>query len=263
MKRIGSKDNPTFKKILRVVQGRKQNAEPLVWLEGVHLSQAWLDAGYQIKYALFDELRLQTDHELQHLLHRVPSHQILQLSPVLMQQLSQVEQGQGVGLIVKAPASVISTTISQNCVYLDRIQDPGNVGTLLRTMAAAGIEQAYLSPGCAWAWSQKVLRSAQGAHFSLTIHEQISALDFINRLTIPLYATALEQARSLYELNLPSQMAWVFGNEGQGVADSLLKAATQRVFIPQVSTVESLNVAAAAAVCLFEQRRQKLINTFV
>ena len=263
MKKISSKDNPTFKEILRVAQGRKQGAEPLVWLEGVHLSQAWLDVGDQIKYALFDEQRLQHDAELQRLLSRIEPQKIRYLTSALMQQLSQVGQGQGVGLVVQAPIYNSETSISQSCVYLDRIQDPGNVGTLLRTMAAAGIEHAYLSPGCAWAWSQKVLRSAQGAHFVLKIHEQISAETFIKRLTIPLYATALAQAQSLYELTFPAQMAWVFGNEGQGVAASLLEAATQRVFIPQVSTVESLNVAAAAAVCLFEQRRQHLVDTFV
>lgn len=258
MKRISSKDNPTFKEILRVAQGRRQSDESLVWLEGIHLSQAWLDRGYFIKYALFDELRLQDDVELQLLLKRVDAQSVLHLSPLLMQQLSQVQQGQGVGLVVSAPVYDESEDINQSCVYLDRIQDPGNVGTLLRTMAAAGVEHAYLSPGCAWVWSQKVLRSAQGAHFVLKIHEQMSAEKFIRRLTIPLYATALEQAQSLYQLEIPSQVAWVFGNEGEGVAASLLNAASERVFIPQVSTVESLNVGAAAAVCLFEQRRQQL-----
>lgn len=263
MKYISSKDNPTFKEVLRVVQGRRQSAEPLVWLEGVHLSQAWLDMGYAVKYALFDELRLQDDTELQTLFKRVESKAVLHLRPLLMQQLSQVEQGQGVGLVVRAPIYDANEEINQSCVYLDRIQDPGNVGTLLRTIAAAGIEHVYLSPGCAWAWSQKVLRSAQGAHFALKIYEQMTHDVFINRLSIPLYATALEQAQSLYQLAIPSPVAWVFGNEGQGVAASLIKAASQLVFIPQVSAVESLNVGAAAAVCLFEQRRQQLKNTFI
>lgn len=259
MKPIHSKDNPTFKKILRVAQGRKLGTPPLVWLEGIHLSQAWLDRGYQIEYALFDETRLAQDPELQMIAACVAPQQSLSLSSSLMRQLSQVEQGQGVGLVVTPPDNTLSEQITHDCVYLDRLQDPGNVGTLLRTMAAAGIKQAYLSPGCAWAWSQKVLRSAQGAHFALHIHEGVTAEDFIRRLHVPLYATALEQAQSLYKVQIASQTAWVFGNEGQGVAPVLLKAAQQRVFIPQLETVESLNVAAAAAVCLFEQRRQRLL----
>lgn len=263
MKTIQSKDNPTFKQALRIAQGRKVGETPLVWLEGVHLAQAWLDAGYLVERVFFDMQRLTEQAELSALAQRLRLAPQFGLSSTLMQHLSQVEQGQGVGLLVKVPTYDESARITQNCVYLDRIQDPGNVGTLLRTMAAAGVTQAYLSSGCAWAWSQKVLRSAQGAHFVMEIHEQVSVSTFIERLAVPLYATALEQAVPLYTLKLPIKMAWVFGNEGQGVASELLAAAQHRVFIPQVPSVESLNVAAAAAVCLFEQRRQHLEYTFV
>lgn len=261
MKHIESRDNPSFKQALRVAQGRKVGNPPLIWLEGIHLAQVWLEAGYDIESAFFDVQRLSTHIELQALVAVIPESQCLSVSTALMRQLSQVEQGQGVGLLVRAPQYDGQGRIDQNCIYLDRIQDPGNVGTLLRTMAAAGIKHAYLSPGCAWAWSQKVLRSAQGAHFAIQIHEQVSAQTFIQRLSIPLYATALEQAQSLYTIDFEPQVAWVFGNEGQGVAAELLSAATQRVFIPQEAKVESLNVAAAAAVCLFEQRRQALVAT--
>lgn len=258
MKAISSKDNPTFKQVLRVAQGKKVGSPPYVWLEGLNLSRAWLDAGYSVEYALFDESRLAADSALQAVAARLDPQQCLLLSGGLMRQLSQVEQGQGIGLLVTAPSSSDQWNITQSCVYLDRVQDPGNVGTLLRTMAAAGIEQAYLSPGCAWVWSQKVLRSAQGAHFAMRLHEGVTIECFLERLAIPLYATALEHARSLYEVDLAPQAAWVFGNEGQGVAEALLQAADQRVFIPQVPTVESLNVAAAAAICVFEHRRQRL-----
>lgn len=263
MKQIESKDNATFKQALRIAQGRKIGHPPLLWLEGVHLAQAWLAAGFAIQTAFFDHSRLLEQAELQAIAAQLPESQCVGLSTALMRQLSQVEQGQGVGLLVQAPQYDDDVHIDQNCIYLDRIQDPGNVGTLLRTMAAAGIKQAYLSPGCAWAWSQKVLRSAQGAHFAIQIHEQVPAAAFIQRLKVPLYATALEQAVSLYAVPFTSQVAWVFGNEGQGVAPALLEAAAQRVFIPQEQQVESLNVAAAAAVCLFEQRRQVLVNTLI
>lgn len=263
MKYIESRDNPTYKQALRIAQDRKVGNPPLIWLEGIHLAQAWLEAGYEVEMAFFDSQRLAIEAELQAVATQLSVQQCLGLSAVLMRQLSQVEQGQGVGLLVQAPQYNERALINQSCMYLDRVQDPGNVGTLLRTMAAAGIKQAYLSPGCAWAWSQKVIRSAQGAHFVIQIHEQVPADIFIQRLTIPLYATALEDAVSLYSLRFPPQVAWVFGNEGQGVAPLLLEAAAQRVFIPQEAQVESLNVAAAAAVCLFEQRRQALINAFV
>lgn len=258
MKSIASRDNATFKRALRIAQGRKVGSPPLVWLEGVHLAQDWLQAGYTVEMAFFDESRLAVEQELQQLAAALLKTECIALSPTLMRQLSQVEQNQGVGLLVSTPVYDEQARISENCVYLDRVQDPGNVGTLLRTAAAAGIKQVYLSPGCAWAWSQKALRSGQGAQFALQIHESIASDDFIQRLTIPMYTTALEQAQSLYEVAFASQVAWVFGNEGQGVAPELLTAAQQRVFIPQAPQVESLNVAAAAAVCLFEQRRQLL-----
>lgn len=256
MRHIQSKDNPLYKQLLRSSQGKKVDGKLLVWLEGIHLSQAWLDAGYEVVSAVFDAERLTQQPELQHLLQRLDERLCLSVSPNLMRQLSSVEQGQGVGLVVRPPDKPTVQTMTQSCVYLDRIQDPGNVGTLLRTMAAAGVMHAFLSPGCAWAWSQKVLRSAQGAHFALQIHEQVDPTHFMQVVQIPLYATALEQAQPLYALDLTQPIAWVFGNEGQGVHADLLNQAQQRVFIPQVEHVESLNVAAAAAVCLFEQRRQ-------
>lgn len=259
MRHIQSKDNAQFKQLLRIAQGKKTAAGQLVWLEGIHLSQAWLDLGFDVVQAIFDVERLAQQPELQQLQQRLLAADCLGLSAALMRQLSHVEQGQGVALVVQAPRYEAAQRLQQTCVYLDRIQDPGNVGTLLRTIAAAGIKEVYLSPGCAWAWSQKVLRSAQGAHFVLRVHEQVEQQDFLARVQLPVYATALEQAAPLYGLDLAQPIAWIFGNEGQGVHENLLAQATQRVFIPQMEHVESLNVAAAAAVCLFEQRRQLLI----
>lgn len=256
MRLIQSKENPQYKQLVRISQGKKAEGQLFVWLEGIHLSQAWLDAGYEVVLAAFDAERLTQQHELQQLAQRLDERVCMSLTPSLMRALSSVEQGQGIGLVVQAPPTIATQAITQSCVYLDRIQDPGNVGTLLRTMAAAGINRAFLSPGCAWAWSQKVLRSAQGAHFAMQIHEQIERAQFIQLAQIPIYATALEHAEPLYRLDLAQPIAWVFGNEGQGVHTELLEQAQQRVFIPQVEQVESLNVAAAAAVCLFEQRRQ-------
>lgn len=130
------------------------------------------------------------------------------------------------------------------------------MGTLLRTAAAAGLREVYVSSGCVAAWSPKVLRSAQGAHFSLDIHENVDLLALRKRLNIPLLVTALDDAQPLYEADLPRHAAWVFGNEGRGVAPELIAAADLRISIPQSPAVESLNVAVAAGICLFEHRRR-------
>lgn len=260
MKHISSRDNPLYKRVLRLAGGKRDteatDATHRVVLEGAHLCQAWLRYAGPPDLALFDAEKLETHAELKDLARALDPSICLSCDPRLAKGLSQVEHGQGVYFVVPVPSPSLPARIDRNCLWLDRIQDPGNVGTLLRTAAAAGMNQAYLSEGCAAAWSPKVLRSAQGAHFVMTIYERADLMALRERLAVPLLATALEDARSLYEAPLPQDCAWVLGNEGQGVAADLLLAADRRVFIPQAENVESLNVAVAAAVCLFEQRRQ-------
>ncbi len=253
MKHISSRDNPQYKRLLRLAAGKEEGQ---VLLEGIHLCQDWLSHQGEPLLAVFDSERLQHGGELAALAGRLNAGLCISCEPALMQRLSQVEHGQGVCFVAPIPRLAPPPRIAHNCLWLDRVQDPGNVGTLLRTAAAAGITHAYLSSGTASAWSPKVLRSAQGAHFIMSIYEHLDLLAERKKLAVPLVATALEHAQSLYALPLPPQCAWLVGNEGRGVAPELLDQADIRVFIPQVREVESLNVAAAAAICLFEQRRQ-------
>jgi TrmH family RNA methyltransferase len=254
MKHISSRDNPQYKRAARLARGKQDGH---VVLEGIHLCQAWLAHEGEPELALFDAVRIGHSPELSALAGALNADTCLACEPALMRALSQVEHGQGVCFVVAAPRPAIPARITQSCLWLDRIQDPGNLGTLLRTAAAAGIGQAYLSAGCVSAWSPKVLRSAQGAHFVMAIYEQADLPAEQQKLDIPLVATTLGQAQSLYSVALPAHCAWLFGNEGQGVAPGLLELADMRVFIPQTANVESLNVAAAAAICLFEHRRQR------
>lgn len=264
MKHISSRDNPLYKRLLRVAAGKRdiggvhgdEGGSRYVLLEGVHLCQAWLQHAGVPELALFDAERLDTQGELKALAAGLSSHVCHTLDSRLAKGLSQVEHGQGVYFLAVAPAPTLPARIDHGCLWLDRVQDPGNLGTLLRTAAAAGIGRAYLSAGCAWAWSAKALRSGQGAHFAMAIYEQVDLMSARSRLAVPLVATSLDDAQSLYDAPLPSRCAWVLGNEGQGVDAALLNAADMRVFIPQAGGVESLNVAVAAGVCLFEQRRR-------
>ncbi len=257
MKHISSRDNALYKRVSRLIAGKqsKDDGEQLV-LEGIHLCQAWLTYQGPPELALVDSQKLGTHAELATLVNALPNEIIIGCDTTLMRRLSQVVHGQGILFVVNAPQPVRPEKITQNSLWLDTIQDPGNVGTLLRTAAAAGIFHAYLSPGCASAWSAKVLRSAQGAHFVMSIYEGVDFLTEQQRLQIPLLATALEDAVSLHQAALPAACVWVFGNEGQGVSAALLEQADLRVFVPQAPDVESLNVAVAAGICLFEQRRQ-------
>ncbi|WP_454690498.1 TrmH family RNA methyltransferase [Achromobacter aloeverae] len=255
MKHIASRDNPLVKDLHRIAAAAGRRDAPAL-LDGVHLCQAWLQHQGPPLRALFDASRLDKP-ALADLAAQLPAECCVSLEPRLLHGLASVESDQGVLFVAEPPRPALPARVAQGCVLLDRVQDPGNVGTLLRTSAAAGIRRVMLSEGCAAAWSPKVLRSAQGAHFALQVHEKVDLASLADRLDVPLAATALERSQSLYDADLPAACAWVFGHEGQGVAPELLVAASLRLRIPHDSAaVESLNVAAAAAICLFEQRRR-------
>lgn len=254
MKLIQSTHNPAYRDLLRLAQGK--GAAGQVLLEGVHLCQEWLRHRGLPDLAVFDVERLAQQAELQALRTQLDDVSLLGCTPALAKGLAQVKTPQGVFFSVSVVPPTVPEALDTNSLWLDRIQDPGNMGTLLRTAAAAGISQVYASPGCADAWSAKVLRAAQGAHFALKLFEKTDLEALCGRLQVPLLATSLDEAASLYAEPLPGACAWVFGNEGQGVQASLLARADRRVFIPQAAGVESLNVTVAAGVCLFEQRRQ-------
>ena len=145
----------------------------------------------------------------------------------------------------------------QSCIILENIQDSGNVGTILRSAAAAGINHVLLTSGCADVYSPKVLRAAMGAHFLLQINEYIDIPTFLNSFTGTSLATALDKhSNSLYQTDLTEQIALIVGNEGAGVSPAVLQNVDQCIYIPMLGQTESLNVAMAATICLFERVRQ-------
>jgi TrmH family RNA methyltransferase len=142
------------------------------------------------------------------------------------------------------------------CLLLEDVQDPGNVGSALRSAAAAGVAQVFLSRGCAFAWSPKVLRAAQGAHFHLEIHEDVDLIAWTRAYAGRVAVTAAASGQSLYDADLSAPIAIAVGNEGSGISPALESASTMTLSIPMPGRFESLNAAAAAAVCLFECVRQ-------
>lgn len=258
VRHIASRDNPDYRLWLRLAQGRPGRRESRVILEGEHLCRAWLEHNGPPQALIVSEaIQAQSPGWIKPLWQDCETTRRIVLEDHLARMLSQVEHGPAVFFLVEPPVAVLPDRITEGCLWLDRVQDPGNLGTLLRTAAAAGLSAAYLSEGCAAAWSPKTLRSGQGAHFALDIHEHADLQALRDRLRVPLAATTLDRAQSVHRQDLRQPCAWLFGNEGRGVAADLLEAADWRVHIPQSARVESLNVAAAAAICLFEQRRQQ------
>ena len=174
----------------------------------------------------------------------------------LMRELSGLESPAPIGFLIAADADA-APRIGVDAVVLDRLQDPGNVGSILRSASAMGCRQVIALKGTVALWSPKVLRAGMGAHFGLTLVEGASIGDCA-ALGLALVGTHLRDAQWLHETTLPAALAWVFGHEGQGMSDAVAAACTLRVRIAQPGGEESLNVAAAAAMCLYEAARQRL-----
>lgn len=256
MQEIHSRDNPKYKQLAALLSSareRKKTGQTV--LEGVHLCQAYLQQAGLPQQIWISEPATKIA-EVRALLQATTAPAFV-LPEKLLDTVSTLENGTGLLFVIATPEVTLPDSIRQNCLLLDRVQDPGNLGTLLRTAAAAGHTWVFCGPGCADAWSPKVLRAAMGAHFYVQIAQDFDWEALLSRLKIQLLATALNAEKDLYALNLQAPSAWLFGNEGSGLSTELLAHADQQVRIPQPGQIESLNVSAAAAICLFEQVRQQ------
>ncbi|MCK6412696.1 MAG: RNA methyltransferase [Azonexus sp.] len=256
MKLIQSRDNAFYKQLKKLAEsGRERRKSGLTLLDGVHLVSAWEVARGPVQTLVVAESALE-NREIAAL--TVKTSPVV-LADVLLRELGLVDTPSGVLAVVPLPG-VDATTVDldQDTILLDGVQDPGNVGTLLRTAAAAGVKQALLGPGCASAWSPKVLRAGQGAHFVLDIVEEADLAGFVGSYRGTTAVTCLDGATSLYDADWQGPLAWIFGAEGQGVRPELIAATGLRIRIPMPGAVESLNVGAAAAICLFEALRRRL-----
>lgn len=261
MKHISSAQNPLYKQLKALATSAKARREQhATILEGIHLADSFLQTGALPTMCAVSEAALANAEvtAVVTALQQHPDIQIIQLSDQQFKALSSVDNGIGLLLVIAQPVVAASATLTESALLLDNVQDPGNVGTILRTAAAANISTIYCSPGTAAIWSPKVLRAGMGAHFALTIHENVSLATLTAQAKVPVYATTLQAEQTIYEVDLSEPAAWIVGNEGQGVSDTLLTNSVTQLIIPQNLQVESLNVAAATAVCLFEQRRQRL-----
>ena len=262
MKAIASRENPLVKRLHALAgsaRERRKHGETL--LDGAHLLDAALQRRWPLKGLVVAESGL-ASAEIQDLLARCPAEiPHYQFPDALFAHISPVDTPSGILAIIDLPAEPAPEKLASDVIVLDAVQDPGNLGTILRTAAAAGVRDVLLTEGCAGAWSPRVLRAGMGAHFGLCIRERVDVLQVLWDFPGPVLATALtSDARELYDIELCRPAAWLFGAEGQGLSPSLLALATERVVIPIADSIESLNVAAAVAICLFEQARQRRMS---
>jgi TrmH family RNA methyltransferase len=258
MKQISSRENPLYKELKQLAtssQARRRSGRTL--LDGVHLCEAYLDrCGLPVCCVVGESA--QRNAEVARILQRCAGAQCVLLPDALYAAVSQVEHGIDLLFVIDTPQVQATGPLSAAAVLLDNLQDPGNIGSILRSAAAAGVCDVYCSSGTVFAWSPKVLRAGMGAHFSLRIHEHADLAGLLRNARLPVLATSSHASKRIYDVDLSQPVAWLFGHEGQGVSEELLALASHQVAIPHLGEIESLNVAASAAICLFEGVRQRL-----
>jgi TrmH family RNA methyltransferase len=250
--RITSRANPLVARLRRLAQdGAAYRRLGEVWLEGEHLCEAARARGCAAELAVVDE-GAWDEPALRALAGWAP--RVVLVPRALFEAVSSLGSPARIGFVLATPG-VPPVDPHAASVVLDRIQDAGNVGSILRSAAAFGVSQVLALAGTAALWSPKVLRAGMGAHFALRLVEELDA-DALGVLRVPLVATSPRASASIADAALPWPCAWVLGHEGQGVAPSLRMRCALELRIPQPGGEESLNVAAAAAVCLYESARR-------
>lgn len=257
MKHVTSRDNALFKHLKALVGSTHQRRKAgQSVLDGVHLAQAYVAAIGQPISCVVGERHY--DHaEVRPVLDQVEPERVVVLADALFSQISNVANGIDLLFVIDTPAGHLPAQIATDCVILDGVQDAGNVGSILRSAAAAGIPHAFLMTGCAFAWSVKTLRAGMGANFHLNIVEHCTLDMLASRLAVPLLATSSHADAAVFDTDLRQPVGWVVGNEGAGVSEEWMARVSRKVGIPQPGGLESLNVAAATAICLFEAVRQR------
>jgi len=257
MERISSRQNAQFKLARKLATSARARTElRQVFLDGTRLIEA-----YAARFGLGGVTLLVSDRaadrsEIKGLLLKAEPGRIRLLPDELFAGLAQVETPEGISAVAALP-NVQSGPLDDFSILLEGVQDPGNLGALLRTAAAAGATSAWLAKGCADAWSPRALRGGMGAQFSLPLREHVDELArILTGVQRTVIATSPRAVQSIYDIDLRGPVAMIFGSEGRGLPETLLSVADHLVHIPMAGGVESLNVAAAAAVCCFERQRQ-------
>lgn len=271
---ITSRDNPLVQRLRK--HGQEAGAYRKlgeVWLEGDHLCAAALSREVPVALAVIADTAWLGEHgvaasadAMAQNLSRLArqAEKVVVVPEALWKAFTTLESPARLGFVLRTGGGATAGTVHgaegllRGCasVVLDRVQDAGNVGSILRSASALGVRQVVAIKGTAALWSHKVLRAGMGAHFALHLVEQVSPDDLAD-WDVPLVATSSHAEAVLHTAPLPQPCAWVMGHEGQGVADALLSRCGLTVRIPQPGGEESLNVAAAAAICLYESLRRQ------
>jgi TrmH family RNA methyltransferase len=258
VKTITSAANEAYRRWLRLAHStRAVRTEGRTIAEGVHLAAELAAARVPIEAVLARRGATQVEAQRWIDTFATAGAPAYELAAPLFDRLSPVVHSAGIAVVFAVPKG--TPAAEGDCLLLDGVQDPGNVGALLRVAAAAGVRSVFTTPGTATLWAPKVLRGAQGAHFRLALVEDVQPARVRALFAGPWIGAVAHQAVSLWTADLRApRVGWIVGAEGAGLSPATAALCDLRLAIPLAAGVESLNVAAAAAVCLFERRRQLL-----
>ena len=257
--RIESRKNERLRDVVRLASSSHERRKSgRCVLEGVHLIDVYCERiGAPQTLVVLDEALGRDD--IASLVARVPAPRTIVVRRALFAEIASLPADVAALAVVPTPENRV-TAPGRFCLLLEDVQDPGNVGTIVRTAAAAGVDRVLLSRDCAFAWSPKALRAGQGAHFLTTVVERIDLRAWVDAFRAAggrAFATVVTDAASVYRADLRGRVAIAIGREGSGLSPALAQACDARIAIPMAGGSESLNAAAAAAVVLFEAVRQR------
>ena len=252
---IASRDNPRVRRWRELTRdARERRAQHRAMIEGENLISAFLQTGGKVENLILSKTGSGRAGFMT--LTRQSGKSPTVLADGVFRSITDADAPAGIAAEIAIPCAVPDLRTAKACVFLDAIQDAGNVGAILRSAAAFGIRDAVLGRGCADAWSPKVLRAAAGAHFAMHIAESADLAGAMDEFGDKIMCTVPRDGVAISDADLSGRVGWLLGAEGQGVSDALAARATLKVSIPMSEFAESLNVAAAAAICFYEFNRR-------
>lgn len=260
---LTSLQNPQVKLAVSLQQRKRRTETGLFVLEGVRLAEELVAAGWLLECGFFTTEAAEQPRSgaLIRQLSQLGPMQLV--SPAVFNKLTETDNPQGIVVVARQQLSTLPTLIKREqplLMVLDCVQDPGNMGALIRVADAAGVDGVIILAGSVDVFSGKVLRASMGSVFHLPLVTAVSRRELLSQFElqgIRMLTTALTGAVVYDQANLCGAVALVFGNEANGIDPELLAAAGESVFIPIYGKAESLNVAAAGAVIVYEAVRQR------
>jgi RNA methyltransferase, TrmH family len=251
---VSARDNPRVQRARMLASDAAlARREGVVWIEGDHLARAALARGWSIEQAFVADAAFDEGRHAEVL---ASAGDIVVLPARLLGSIVALDSPPSLAMLLRHPDPAPALDPHAASVVLDRVQDPGNVGSILRSASAFGFRQVIALPGTAALWSAKVLRAGMGAHFALHLVEQADDA-LLHVLQAPWLGTSSHASERLGDAPLPDPCNWVIGHEGQGMSSAIAARCARVLRIVQPGGEESLNVAVAAAICMYESTRSR------